>query len=60
MPTAFKKGDSVRQVVNPIEGEVVDLAIVDGDVQFLVSYVGADGEQHQRYFTEAELQAVAG
>jgi hypothetical protein len=57
MPTAFKKGDSVRQVVKPIEGEVVDLAIVDHDLQFLVEYIGADGETHQRFFKEDEIEA---
>jgi hypothetical protein len=56
MPTAFKKGDQVRQVIKPIEGEVVGMAIVDDDVQFLVEYIGADGETHSRFFKEHEIE----
>ena len=56
MAIAFKKGDQVRQVVPVIEGAVVDVAIVDGDVQFCVEYTGADGDVHQRFFTEAEIE----
>lgn len=59
MAIAFKKGDVVRQVVPVIEGKVVDVAIVDGDVQFCVEYTGADGEPHQRFFTEAEIEKAA-
>jgi glycine betaine/choline ABC-type transport system substrate-binding protein len=59
MAIAFKKGDQVRQVVPVIEGKVVDVAIVDGDVQFCVEYTGTDGEPHQRFFTEAEIEKAA-
>jgi hypothetical protein len=58
MPIAFKKGAKVRQIVPVIEGEVVDVKIVDGDVQFEVAYTGADGEPHARYFTEDEIEAA--
>jgi hypothetical protein len=58
MPIAFKKGDVVRQVAPVIQGAVVDVAIVDGDVQFCVEYTGADGDVHQRFFTEAEIETA--
>lgn len=58
MALAFKKGDKVRQVVNVIEGEVVDVAVIDSDVQFKVDYVDANGEAHSRFFTEAEIKAL--
>lgn len=58
MPITFKKGDTVRQVVPVVEGKVENLAIVDGEVQFLVSYVDKDGETSSRYFKEDELTAV--
>lgn len=58
MPTAFKKGDIVKQVAPAIQGEVVGVGIIDDDVQFCVEYKTADGEVHQRFFTEAEIQAA--
>lgn len=56
MPMKFKKGDSVRQVVKPIEGDIVNVAIVADVVQFEVAYTGEDGEAHARFFTEEQLE----
>lgn len=58
MPIAFKPGDSVQQKVRVIEGTVVGPEIVDGDVQFKVSYIGEDGEPHERIFAEHEIEKV--
>lgn len=58
MPIAFKVGDKVRQVVPAISGAVQNVAIVDGEVQFEVAYIGADGEQHSRFFAEGEIEAA--
>jgi hypothetical protein len=58
MPVSHKVGAKVRQVVPVIEGEVVDMKLVDGEVQFEVSYIGADGEAHSRFFSESEIEAV--
>jgi hypothetical protein len=41
MSLTYKKGDAVRQKVFVIEGAVVDMAIVDGEVQYCVEYVDA-------------------
>jgi len=59
MALKFKRNDVVRQVVPVIEGVVGDAKIVDGDVQYEVAYVGADGEPHFRFFKEDEIEAVA-
>jgi hypothetical protein len=56
--TVYKKGDAVRQVVKVIVGEVVRPEIVDDEVQFLVKFVGEDGEESTKYFREEEIEAV--
>jgi hypothetical protein len=57
MALAFKKGDQVAQVVPVIQGEVLDMQIIDGEVQYLVAYT-ENGEAKQRYFKEAEIAAA--
>lgn len=55
----FKKGDTVTQAVTPISGTVSRIIVVDDDeVQYMVAYTGADGEQHERPFKEDEIEAV--
>jgi hypothetical protein len=60
--TTFKKGDSVRQIIKPIEGTVVRPEIVNDEVQFLVKWqdVDADGNPHecQKFFTDEELELI--
>lgn len=56
MPIAFKPGDSVKQKVKVIEGTVVGPEIVDGDVQFRVTFTGEDGEPHERVFKEDQIE----
>jgi hypothetical protein len=56
MPLAFKKGDVVRQIVTPVEGTVVDVAVIDADVQYCVEFDGTDGEKHQRFFAETQIE----
>lgn len=58
MAIAHKIGALVRQVVPVIEGSVVSVSIVDGEVQFEVAYTGPDNEQHSRFFKEEEIEAV--
>lgn len=58
MAIAFKPGDSVKQKVKVIEGTVVGPEIVDGDVQFRVSFIGDDGEPHERVFAEDQIEKV--
>jgi len=54
----FKKGTSVRKVVPDIVGTVLDARLdASLEMEYLVEYVGADGERQQRWFGAAELQA---
>lgn len=58
MAITFKPGDSVRQKVKIIEGTVIGLEIVDGDVQFRVFYTSEDGEKHERVFAEDQIEKM--
>lgn len=58
MPMAFKQGDTVKQVVAPIQGSITNVAIVDQVVQYEVTWAEEDGGNHSRYFREEELAAV--
>lgn len=57
MPLEFKKGDKVVQNIKPIEGEVVEVVIVDDEPCFKVAYTDEAGEAHERTFRESEIQA---
>lgn len=56
----FKKKSLVRKVVPDIVGTVID-ARLDADLamEYLVAYVDAEGVEHERWFSEAELVAEA-
>lgn len=58
---AHQKGAVVRQVVPAIIGTVTERRFSDErDVfEYLVEYVGADGETHSRWFTEKEIEVQA-
>lgn len=59
MALKFKVGDTVKQIVTPIEGIVTRAHIVDGDsIEFFVAYTGQDGEQHERSFKEDQIAAA--
>lgn len=56
MATAFKKGDIVKaQAVVP-QGPVEALRMLeDGTVQYLISWIDADGASQSRWFDESAL-----
>ena len=55
----FQLNDSVRVVQPTIEGKVVGAIMGDNfKVKLLVEYAGADGEIHQRYFEQEQLEAI--
>lgn len=55
MAASFKLGNQVKLNVAPPQGEVVQLAVdQEGNIQYLVEYTDADGQQ-QRWFKEDEL-----
>lgn len=60
MPAKFKKNDAVR-IAKPLDGNVdlVKFHEDTGEPRYLVSWNGPDGEEHHRWFTEAELSAPA-
>ena len=57
MSIAHKKGAKVRQVVPAIQGEVVEIQIVDDEVQYRVDYIDGAGESHSRFFKDGEIEA---
>ena len=56
MALKFKQGDSVSQIVFTVAGTVKSATIVDNDICYLVEYGGADGETHERFFKEDEIE----
>jgi hypothetical protein len=59
MATLFKKGDTVKLVVQAPTGPVLALRMLeDGTVQCLVEWTDVDGAVHQRWFDESELVAT--
>lgn len=57
----IKKGTLVTQVVAPIRGTVTKTRHNEEteSLEHLVSYTGADGESHERWFAASELTADA-
>jgi hypothetical protein len=55
----FKKGDSVKLVAVVPEGPVESMRMdEDGNVQYLISWTDANGNEHSRWFDEAQLTAA--
>ena len=56
---AFKKGDNVRLKTVVPQGPVAKMAMDDdGNVSYLLEWTDADGQLHQRWFEEGQLEAV--
>ena len=55
----FKIEEEVVQIITkPIQGKVLQRGIDGDDDIFLVGWIDADGELHERWFREDEIQAV--
>lgn len=53
---AFKKGDVVKIVAVVPQGPVESMRMdEDGNVQYLISWTDLNGNQHSRWFDEAQL-----
>ena len=53
MAIKFKKSDAVRQVIPaPLEGVIVQTAIIDDQVRYLVQMP----DESQRWFSEEEIE----
>ena len=57
---AIPKGAQVRQVAPAIAGEVRERRFDESTeaMSYLVAFTGADGEAHERWFAETELEQV--
>ena len=53
-------GQTARLVQPVVQGEVIDTRFNKdaGKLEHLLSYTDADGETHERWFIETELEAV--
>ena len=60
MSVKFKNGDTVRQVIAPIEGQVMRFAFdpQTGEIAYLVSWTDAEGNAHERSFSEDEIEVA--
>ena len=58
MGLKFKAGETVKQVTPTIQGEVSESRVIGNEIMVFVTYIGADGQQHERAFREDELEAV--
>ena len=56
----FSKGQTVKQVVHPIQGEITSKRFnEDSDAfEYLVTYPDADGNPVERWFTATEVEAI--
>lgn len=55
----FKKGDTVKVVAVIPQGPVESMRMdEDGNVQYLISWTDANGNEHSRWFDEAQLTAA--
>jgi hypothetical protein len=59
MASTYKKGQVLRVKAVAPEGPVESIHMTDeGDIEYLISWVDADGEPHSRWFTEALVELV--
>ena len=58
---AIKTGTEVRQKAPAIEGHITRTKFNESAdcLEYLVSYVTADGETHERWFLESEIEVKA-
>lgn len=55
----FKKGDTVKLVAVVPQGPVESMRMdEDGNVQYLISWTDVNGNEHSRWFDEAQLTAA--
>ena len=58
---ALPEGQTVRLKQPTIEGPILDTRYNKdhGELEYLVSYTGADGDEASRWFLESQLEVVA-
>lgn len=59
MAATFKIGQEVKLIAEVPQGAVKELSVnQDGDIQYLVAWVNAQGENQSRWFSEDTLVLV--
>ena len=59
MALKFKRGETVKQVAPIVQGTVTETRVIGDELMVFVSYTDAAGVEHERPFSEDELEAVA-
>ena len=59
MALKFKRGETVKQVAPIVQGTVTETRVIGDELMVFVEYTDANGEKHERPFSEEELEAVA-
>lgn len=54
----LKQGTPVEFVQPNLKGSIVKTEIIDDGIQYLVEYTNDEGDTHQRWFKETEIQEV--
>jgi hypothetical protein len=58
MAGAFNLGNTVKLVTITPSGPVLEKRLMGDDIEYLVQWEDADGDLHQRWFREDQLEAV--
>ena len=59
MAASFKVGQEVKLNISAPQGAIKSLSVSQGgEIQYLISWVNADGEVHERWFAEDDLVEV--
>lgn len=58
MAIKFKRGEAVKQIMPIISGTVTETRVIGDELMVFVEYTDAAGVEHERPFSEDELEAV--
>ena len=59
MALKFKRGETVKQLTPIVQGIVTETRVIGDELMVFVEYTDANGEKHERPFSENELESVA-
>ena len=54
----LKKQTLVRQIIQPIQGKIINQGLHDGELKYLVQFVDKDNETHTRWFEQSEVEEI--
>ena len=58
MTELIQKETPVRLVQPIIEGVIKEAKVIDNILHYRVEYVGIDGETHERFFEESQIELI--